>query len=76
MYDKWSLGGCPAPSNETGKSKLQEKDFEDCIKIVEIDTVFDNGVLTDVNCVPEVEDSDGEVFDWPDTSEMTDQLFD
>ena len=46
----------------------------------EFETVFDNGVLTDVNWVPEMnhlnEDSDDEVVDLPETSEMPDHFFD
>ena len=64
MYDWWSLRGCPPPTDETGKSKLREEEFDTCIEIIEFDTVFDNGVLTtindngiftDVNWLPEVE---------------------
>ena len=52
MDDWWSLGGCPPPTDETGKSKLQEEEFEnciefhDCVKIVEFDMFFDNSVLS------------------------------
>ena len=54
VYDQRSLGGCPSPTDETGKSKLQEEEFEnciefhDCVKTVVFDTFFDNGVPTTI----------------------------
>ena len=67
------------------KSKLQREEFEDCIEILAVDTVFDNGVLTtindngistDVNWLPELEISDDDVVDFPELIDMPEHFFD
>ena len=41
-----------------------------------VETGNDNGVLSDVVWVPETENSDDEVFDWLDSYEKPNHLFD
>jgi hypothetical protein len=88
----WSLGGCPPPTDETGKSKLQDEEmndyeFQDCVgDMIAITTYFDNGTLitiddngifTDVNWLPEVEISDDdECIDVPEFIDMPEHYFD
>ena len=60
--------------------------FEDCIEIIDFETVFDNGILTtindngvftDVNWLPELEISDDDdVVDFPELIDMLDHFFD
>jgi hypothetical protein len=90
----WSLGGCPPPTDETGKSKLQDEemsdhDFQDCVddtieveisdddECIEVTTIDDNGIFTDVNWLPEVEISDDdECIDIPEFIDMPEHYFD
>ena len=61
----------PTPTDETGTSKLQGLEYEDCVEIID-----DNGVLSNVEWVPELESSGDDVIDFPESADMPDNVFD
>ena len=71
VYDQRSLGGCPPLTDETGASKLQGLEDEGCVEIID-----DNGVLSNVEWVPEFENSDDDVVDYPEYADTPGQFFD